>query len=68
MSGKKRFISISNPAVKLIQAKAITGAVERYVKKCFKVSKKVKNVILNSKSIDLFKKVLFLAKGIRYSK
>jgi hypothetical protein len=30
-------ISIINPAVKLSHANAITGAVERYVKKCFMV-------------------------------
>jgi hypothetical protein len=42
------------PAVKLIQANAITGAVERYVKKFFMVSKSMsKLVILNSKNVSL---------------
>ena len=40
-SGKKRLISIIKPAVNEIQAKATTGAVDKYVVKSFiKLSKK----------------------------
>lgn len=40
-SGKKRLISIIKPAVNEIQAKATTGAVDKYVVKSFiKLSRK----------------------------